>query len=245
MMKMVNNRIAECRRNIGITQQDLAKRIGREKSYIQRIEGGHEAIKFDTAFGICEALGVSFVDLFPNMAKIIEIAKKKGKAQQHLVSPEKIEVGKKNELYRHLLQDSDLRKALEKAGIDMFIERHHLYCELRGGGGGDFEITTPERKRILESLQCKNWMTRFAEFSSGPWLILINLDHLIFAHFLFDRYERGDNVSEEALDIEIILSDRAEPQHLSVEKDEMDPEAKVSAGSDMHAYHDCRKHPCG
>ena len=53
--------LAEClkeqRRLAGLTQQELADRIGTKKSYISKIENGHADIQLSTLFRIFNGLG--------------------------------------------------------------------------------------------------------------------------------------------------------------------------------------------
>ena len=53
--------LAEClkeqRKLAGLTQQELADRIGTKKSYISKIENGHNDIQLNTLFRIMNGLG--------------------------------------------------------------------------------------------------------------------------------------------------------------------------------------------
>lgn len=53
--------LAEClreqRRLAGLTQEQLAEKIGTKKSYISKIENGHADIQLSTLFRIFEGLG--------------------------------------------------------------------------------------------------------------------------------------------------------------------------------------------
>ena len=56
--------IEEARKKALLTQEELAKRIGADKSYISRIENGKTEPKVSTFYRIAAALGLS-VDLNP------------------------------------------------------------------------------------------------------------------------------------------------------------------------------------
>jgi len=56
--------IEDARKNAHLTQDELAKRIGSNKSYISRIENGKTEPKVSTFYRIAGALGLS-VDLNP------------------------------------------------------------------------------------------------------------------------------------------------------------------------------------
>ena len=49
--------LKEERRRAGLTQQQLAERIGTKKTYISRIENGKSDVKIGTLFRIFEGLG--------------------------------------------------------------------------------------------------------------------------------------------------------------------------------------------
>jgi|GEM_PF-1039517 len=225
---MTNNKIREFRNDTGLTQQDLAEKVGCTKQYIQRIEGEHEAVKIDIAFEICSVLEAGFVDVFPETSEIIEKAMERSSFQAD-VSQGNNETEKMKEFSLHLFEDSDLREGMEKAGIDMFIGQHSLNYDLRGGATGNLQITTQERDRLLRFIQWEGRTAPFMSFYSGAWQILINLDHLLFGHFLFDVHKRSDIRAEKARNVEIFFADRAEPQGLSVEEDEIDPKTHESA----------------
>ena len=56
--------IEDARKSAHLTQEELAKRIGSNKSYISRIENGKTEPKVSTFYRIADALGLS-VDLNP------------------------------------------------------------------------------------------------------------------------------------------------------------------------------------
>lgn len=53
--------LAEClkdeRKKAGLTQEQLAKRIGTKKSYISKLENGHADVQLSTLFRIFKGLG--------------------------------------------------------------------------------------------------------------------------------------------------------------------------------------------
>ena len=56
----------ERRKALGLTQKELAERIGRERTYINRIEKGETDMQLSTFLRIASALGIS-MQLFVNM----------------------------------------------------------------------------------------------------------------------------------------------------------------------------------
>ena len=53
----IEERLKEERRNAGLTQEQLAAKIGTKKSYISRIENGKTDVKLSTLFKIFQGLG--------------------------------------------------------------------------------------------------------------------------------------------------------------------------------------------
>lgn len=53
----IGQRIAELRKEKGLTQQDIAERTGIQRNHISRIEAGKYSVGFDTLQSIAEALG--------------------------------------------------------------------------------------------------------------------------------------------------------------------------------------------
>lgn len=54
---IIGERVKEERRKAGMTQEQLAAKIGTKKSYISRIENGHTDIQLSTLFKIFQGLG--------------------------------------------------------------------------------------------------------------------------------------------------------------------------------------------
>ena len=54
---ILGERLKEERLKAGITQEQLAERIGTKKSYISRVENGHADIQLSTLFKIFQGLG--------------------------------------------------------------------------------------------------------------------------------------------------------------------------------------------
>ena len=54
---ILGERLKEERQKAGLTQEQLADRIGTKKSYISRVENGHTDIQVSTLFKIFQGLG--------------------------------------------------------------------------------------------------------------------------------------------------------------------------------------------
>jgi len=59
MGKLVCQKIAEIRKKAGLTQRDLAKKLGREHSFVARIELGERRVDIVEFYLICEACGTA------------------------------------------------------------------------------------------------------------------------------------------------------------------------------------------
>lgn len=53
----IGQRIADLRKQKGMTQQDLADLTGNQRNHISRIESGKYSVGFDTLQSIAEAIG--------------------------------------------------------------------------------------------------------------------------------------------------------------------------------------------
>lgn len=58
---ILGEKIKEQRKEAGLTQQQLADKIGTKKSYISRIENGHADVQISTLFRIFNGLGKRMV----------------------------------------------------------------------------------------------------------------------------------------------------------------------------------------
>ena len=60
------NMLKERRKELNLTQKQLAERLGREQSYIARVESGKTDIQLSSFFRIASILGIQFVPTFIN-----------------------------------------------------------------------------------------------------------------------------------------------------------------------------------
>lgn len=59
--------LRERRKELKITQRELAERLGREQSYIARVENGKTDVQISTFFRIAAALGIQFTPSFDSI----------------------------------------------------------------------------------------------------------------------------------------------------------------------------------
>ncbi|MDE6436791.1 MAG: helix-turn-helix domain-containing protein [Muribaculaceae bacterium] len=60
------NMLRERRKELNMTQKQLAERLGREQSYIARVESGKADIQLSSFFRIAAVLGIQFIPTFAN-----------------------------------------------------------------------------------------------------------------------------------------------------------------------------------
>ena len=60
--------LVEARRRSGLTQWDLAKRLGKDQSFVSLVEGGQRRVDVIEFFAIARALGEEPVALFTELA---------------------------------------------------------------------------------------------------------------------------------------------------------------------------------
>lgn len=61
------NMLKERRKELHITQKQLAEKLGREQSYIARVENGKADIQLSSFFRIAAVLGIQFIPTFVQM----------------------------------------------------------------------------------------------------------------------------------------------------------------------------------
>lgn len=61
----LGNKVKKCRKQVNLTQQELAERVKLSTKYIQFIENGKRKPSLKTIYKIARALGVKVQDLFP------------------------------------------------------------------------------------------------------------------------------------------------------------------------------------
>lgn len=64
MMWFYGNMLKERRKELKLTQKQVAERLGREQSYIARVENGKADIQLSSFFRIASVLGIQFVPTF-------------------------------------------------------------------------------------------------------------------------------------------------------------------------------------
>lgn len=63
------NMLRERRKELNLTQKQIADKIGREQSYIARVEQGKTDIQLSSFFRIAAVLGIQFIPTFVSVIK--------------------------------------------------------------------------------------------------------------------------------------------------------------------------------
>ncbi len=63
------NMLRERRKELNLTQKQIAEKIGREQSYIARVEQGKADIQLSSFFRIATVLGIQFIPSFVSVLK--------------------------------------------------------------------------------------------------------------------------------------------------------------------------------
>lgn len=63
------NMLRERRKELNLTQKQIADKIGREQSYIARVEQGKTDIQLSSFFRIAAVLGIQFIPTFVSVLK--------------------------------------------------------------------------------------------------------------------------------------------------------------------------------
>ena len=63
------NMLKDRRKELNLTQRQLAERVGKEQSYIARVENGKADIQLSSFFRIAAVLGIQLVPTFVSIAK--------------------------------------------------------------------------------------------------------------------------------------------------------------------------------
>jgi transcriptional regulator with XRE-family HTH domain len=199
----VKNRISALRSNLGITQKQLADAAGTSQQQIQRIESGNQSIRFDLAMRICAALHAPVEHVFPASKPVVRKLRRKGGTGADL------------------LQDDGLKKGMEQAGFDMDPEIWFFKCRLRGGAERTYRVSGPDKHRLWDAVQ-RVEPTKFVVFDSPSERIILNLDHLLFCHFLFEAPillpEEGTETSE---NLQVLLAGECQFLRFEIDFDQL------------------------
>ncbi|MCZ4273372.1 helix-turn-helix domain-containing protein [Maritalea porphyrae] len=73
--KRLTTMLLATRKSAGMTQQDVADRLGKPQSYVAKIEGNERRIDLVEFVALAEALGIEPSTMFANALSVISISK--------------------------------------------------------------------------------------------------------------------------------------------------------------------------
>lgn len=72
-IRIVGRRVKVLRKQLGLSQEKLAEKVGKSVDAISSIERGVSMPMLETAYALSEALGVRFFDLFREESQALEV----------------------------------------------------------------------------------------------------------------------------------------------------------------------------
>ncbi len=199
---MNENKIRALRTKKKLTQSQLAKRVGTSQQQIHRIETGAQSVRFDLAIKICAALETKLEIVFPKSKR----ARREWEA--------------KNKSIEDIYVDEELKTKMEEAHIDMDPRIWIFKYELRGGAKGALVISGIDKKRLFRLIQMRDNLSPFVIFDSEERRVALNLNHLLFCHFLYEPPNVNMEKEEELSGLRIILSTHKSPYLFDIDPDE-------------------------
>lgn len=207
---MAKNRIKQFRTALGLSQQDLAERVGTSQQQIQRIEAGRIAARLEIATKLCQALGKPLNAVFPGSARILEAIAKKEKASGFLPSDEEY-------------------SKLSKIGVEGDSADWSVNMLLRGHAEPmNFTVSPEDQRRLFRAVQSEEEHDHFVVFDTPTSRIAVNLRELDFCHFLYD-VGRSEKDAED-LEVRVFFSGSTVPHAFEAEQDEGDPDSVDDQG---------------
>lgn len=165
------NKVKSIRTKLGLTQRQLADKVGTSQQQIQRIESGRIAARLTLAAEVAAALGKPLNVVFPGSLGAI------AKAVEGIDSS------------RHLPSDVELSR-IQETGVELDASEHCLKVWLRGHSEAIyFPLSPQEKRRLFQAVQgemADSELTSFVVFESWDKRIAINLAELAACQFLFE-----------------------------------------------------------
>lgn len=183
------NKVKSIRTKLGLTQRQLADKVGTSQQQIQRIESGRIAARLTLAADIATALGKPLNVIFPG--SVGAIVKAVGDIDTS----------------RYLPSDEEMND-IQETGVEFDSSAHCLKVWLQGHGEPIyFPVSPQEKRRLFQSVQgemADSEVTSFVVFDSWDKRIAINLAELAACQFLFEPMlgllETDSDANSESLD---------------------------------------------
>lgn len=165
------NKVKSIRIKLGLTQRQLADKVGTSQQQIQRIESGRIAARLTLAAEIAAALGKPLNVVFPG--SLGAIVKAVGDIDTS----------------RYLPSDVELNR-IQQTGVELDSSQHCLKVWLHGHSEQlYFPVSPQEKRRLFQAIQgemADPEVTSFVVFESWDKRIAINLAELSACQFLFE-----------------------------------------------------------
>jgi len=212
---MEANRVKELRLKRNLTQAALAKMASTSQQHIARIEKGLQLARLDLAGRICEALGAPLNRVFPAAARPARSFTRMAAAQRT----------------EAVLSADGLASEFRNAGVDVDPRIWTLKLRLSNGTTHFLNIDSGERARIERLLTERDARASFVVFDSDDRRVVLNMDEVVYAHFLYEPFfqehlasteeeRQGDaSKNEESSAIVHLVAPATEPLYFTVERD--------------------------
>ncbi len=201
----MENRIQVLRKKKGLSQKQLAELVGTSQQQIQRIEVGKQVVNFYLAMRVCKALEVPMQVVFPQTKEAITLSQKKG------------------ETPTEMLDEVAFRERIEKAGLYLESDLWVFRFRLRGGLEREWPLSGPEKNRLWYAVQ-RAGDNPFTVFESEDVQVILNLNHLIYCHFLYAAAFESPSEGTGESTVSVYLAASSEPLYFDVEPDDPAPE---------------------
>lgn len=203
----MKNQVRKLRKQLGLTQAELAGAAKTSQQQIQRIEAGVQLARIDLAMRIAMALEAEMSEVFPGAR--FPLAAMKGKGPD-------------------AIPDEPMRKRFADGGIDWEPVEYALHFGFEGEHERTFGLARSEHDRLWNLLQTDPW---FVTFDAKSHFVAVNVKRLNYwrfsHHVLFDSSLEEDSDTE-TFNAEFWFAGSSTPLSVSVEPDteEFDAEAK-------------------
>lgn len=212
----MENKIKLFRAKRGLTQRELADRVGTSQQQVQRLETGKIAARLELATRLAEALNVTVSTLFPGSEQALKAMKKEREDEP-----------------RYLPSDT-IYTCVAATGVEA-DSRHWIFrVQLRGQADViDFCIEPEEKRRLFSRVQRESdgdEALSFVVFDTKGERVGLNLAHCLYCHFIYEAWE-FDPDEDEAEGARAYLATHPEPVCFSVDIDRGEPEDDDDSGS--------------
>jgi transcriptional regulator with XRE-family HTH domain len=202
------NKVAAHRKRKELSLLQLAEFLGMGARQLTYIEAGVSPISFNNAIQLCELFGISIDKLFPNCKEALKYAKSNGDTFEKLA-----------------LTDDVFQEKMAIGGIDVDPRDWHFKYRLKGCDARFLRIHSASYRYLFRTIQRTSpHDSCFVVFDTFESRIILNLDHLVFCHFIFepahftaDRNEEDDEPENES--IRVHFANVVVPELFSIDPD--------------------------